>query len=201
MGKIQILSGALEANQTISTCGNHDLDSRYLATEVDPDPRGFLLSLKPPFPFNNELLNDRYWARNYAITTLPNGVVIVSLNSSAFHGGKPEEIDHGRVSRRTIDALAAELAGKSLHANQVQVFIRTSPFKRDNPQYSRAINVPLVSLTSDTLTLVDSALFGLRQIYREGFRYAKAGVLLHELQSTSIEHGELFGRDASRRRR
>lgn len=110
--KIQVLRGALEANQIISTCGNHDLDSRYLATEVDPDPRGFLLSLKPPFPFNDESLNDRYWARNYAITTLPNEVVIVSLNSSAFHGGKPEEIDHGRVSRRTIDALAAELASK-----------------------------------------------------------------------------------------
>jgi hypothetical protein len=44
-------------------------------------------------------------------------------------------------------------------------------------------------------------LFGLRQIYREGFRYAKAGVLFHELQSASIEQGELFGRDASRQAR
>ena len=97
-----------------------------------------------------------------------------------------------------VATAAARLRRQALHANQVQVFIRTSPFKRDDPQYSRAINVPLVSPTSDTLTLVDSALFGLRQIYREGFRYAKAGVLLHELQSTSIEQGELFGRDASR---
>lgn len=110
--KIHVLSHALRASQTISTCGNHDLDSRYLSKESDPDPKGFLLSLNPPFPFEDEPLNDRYWARNYAMATLSNGVVIVSLNSSAFHGGKPEEIDHGRVSRRTIDALCAELRGK-----------------------------------------------------------------------------------------
>jgi DNA polymerase V len=97
-------------------------------------------------------------------------------------------------------ATAAErLRRQGLSANHVQVFIRTSPFKTDDPQYSRAIYVPLVSPTSDTLALVDSALLGLRQIYREGFRYAKAGVLLHELQATSIQQGELFGRrrDAS----
>jgi DNA polymerase V len=97
-----------------------------------------------------------------------------------------------------VATAAQRLRRQELKANQVQVFIRTSPFKKDDPQYSRAINVPLVSPTSDTLTLVDSALLGLRQIYREGFRYAKAGVLLHELQATSVEQGELFGRDATR---
>jgi DNA polymerase V len=97
-----------------------------------------------------------------------------------------------------VATAAQRLRRQKLKANQVQVFIRTSPFKKEDPQYSRAINVPLVSPTSDTLTLVDSALFGLHQIYREGFRYAKAGVLLHELQATSVEQGELFGRDATR---
>ena len=93
-----------------------------------------------------------------------------------------------------IVATAAErVRTQALHANQVRVFTRTSPFKRDDPQYSRAINVEPVAPTSDTLTLFDSALFWLRQIYRDGFRYAKAGVLLHELQSISIEQGELFG--------
>jgi DNA polymerase V len=52
--------------------------------------------------------------------------------------------------------------------------MRTSPFKKEDPQYSRAINVPLASPTLDTLTLVDSALMGLRQIYYEGSRYANA---------------------------
>ncbi|WP_235527654.1 DUF4113 domain-containing protein [Burkholderia sp. Leaf177] len=97
-----------------------------------------------------------------------------------------------------VATAAQRLRRQELKANQVQVFIRTSPFKKDDPQYSRAINVPLVSPTSDTLTLVDSALLGLRQIYREGFRYAKAGALLHELQATSVEQGQLFGRDATR---
>lgn len=51
---------------------------------------------------------------------------------------------------------AERLGRQSLHANHVQVFIRTSPFKRDDPQYSRAINVPLVSPTSDMVYLAIS---------------------------------------------
>lgn len=77
--------------------------------DPDPDPKGGLLKLSPPFPFEDEHLANKYWAKNYAIITLRNGLVIATLNSSAYHGGKQEEILHGRVSRRTIDALSSDL--------------------------------------------------------------------------------------------
>ncbi|MDD5329615.1 MAG: metallophosphoesterase [Sulfuricella sp.] len=98
----------LQADQMVATCGNHDLDSRYLSNETDPDPKGALLSLSPRFPFEDSALSDKFWARNYAVLR-HNDVVIASLNTSAYHGGKQEEILYGRVSKRTIDALAAEL--------------------------------------------------------------------------------------------
>jgi DNA polymerase V len=75
---------------------------------------------------------------------------------------------------------------------QVLVFIRTSPF-RDDQQYSRSIVVPLRRSTADTGTVVQAAMLGLQSIFRPGFKYAKAGVMLLDLNSDLPEHqqGEL----------
>lgn len=76
----------------------------------------------------------------------------------------------------------------------VMVFIRTSPFRQD-PQYSRSINVPLRRPTADTACIVDAALAGLRTIYRPAINYAKAGVMLLDLQSDQVQQGELDWQD------
>lgn len=75
-------------------------------------------------------------------------------------------------------------------ASEVMVFIRTSPFRKD-PQYSRSIVVPLRRPTSDTGAIVQATVLGLRAIYCQGFKYAKAGVMLLDLQPDSIIQGEL----------
>ena len=73
---------------------------------------------------------------------------------------------------------------------QVLCFIRTSPFRSD-PQYSRSITVPLRRPSADTAQIVAAALAGLRAIYRPDYKMAKAGVMLLELQSDSIQQQEL----------
>ena len=75
-------------------------------------------------------------------------------------------------------------------ASEVMVFIRTSPFRKD-PQYSRSIVVPLRRPTADTGAIVQATVLGLRAIYCQGFKYAKAGVMLLDLQADSIIQGEL----------
>ncbi len=75
-------------------------------------------------------------------------------------------------------------------AGQVLVFIHTSPF-RNGPQYSRSITVPLRRPSSDTADLVAAALAGLRTIYRMGYPYAKAGVILLDFQPMTQQQGEL----------
>ena len=75
-------------------------------------------------------------------------------------------------------------------ASEVMVFIRTSPFRQD-AQYSRSVVVPLVRPAADTGAIVQAAVLGLRAIYQEGFKYAKAGVMLLELQPDSVRQGEL----------
>ena len=83
-----------------------------------------------------------------------------------------------------------KLRKQGSNANQVLCFIRTSPFRQD-PQYSCSINVPLRRPSADTAVIVSSALAGLRAIYKPGFKLAKAGVMLLDLQSDTVQQGEL----------
>ena len=103
------LREALGATELIATCGNHDLDSRYLSGVPDPDPKGALLALDPGFPFADEVRANKFWARNYAVVALGD-IVLVNVNTSAYHGGLQTEIDHGRISKKTIAAIRGELA-------------------------------------------------------------------------------------------
>ncbi len=76
-------------------------------------------------------------------------------------------------------------------AGQVLTFIHTSPFRRNDKQYSRSITVPLRSPTADSTALISTAVRGLRAIFKPGFNYAKAGVMLLDLQDDAVEQAEL----------
>jgi DNA polymerase V len=86
---------------------------------------------------------------------------------------------------------AEKLRAQSSHAAQILVFIHTSPHRRGEPQYSRAVTVPLHRSTADTALLLEAVLYGLRAIYREGFNFAKAGVHLLELCPANLNQYEL----------
>ncbi|CAM8664649.1 DinP Nucleotidyltransferase/DNA polymerase involved in DNA repair [Comamonadaceae bacterium] len=73
---------------------------------------------------------------------------------------------------------------------QVYVYIRTSPFRKDQ-QYSRSMVTPLRRPTADTAQIIKAALLGLSQVFKPGFNYAKAGVMLLELQPDSNQQTEL----------
>jgi DNA polymerase V len=93
-----------------------------------------------------------------------------------------------------VSAFASGTAGKlrkqSSLAGQLLVFIHTSPF-RPGPKYSRSITVPLRRPTADTNLLVAAAVAGLKVIYKPGYDYIKAGVMLLELQADTVHQGEL----------
>ena len=86
---------------------------------------------------------------------------------------------------------AEKLRAQDSAAGAVSVFIRTSPFRAQDPQYSRSVTVPMRRPTADTHALVGSAVMGLKSIYREGYRYAKAGVMLLDLQPAVQAQAEL----------
>lgn len=51
--------------------------------------------------------------------------------------------------------------------------------------------MPLLRATSDTVPIVHATLTGLRQIYRPGYAFIKAGVMLLDLHSARLRQGEL----------
>ena len=93
----------------------------------------------------------------------------------------------------TYIARAAEkLRAQGSVAGAVEVYIRTNPFSEKQAQYQRAIAVPLTCPTSDTVRLTRAALWGLKRIFRPGYAYQKAGVMLMDLSPAGQAQGMLF---------
>ena len=77
---------------------------------------------------------------------------------------------------------AAEKLRRQNHvAGAIQVFVQTNPFKPEEPQYNNGVTVKLLNPTNDTFNLAEAALYGLKKIYRLGYAYKKAGVMLTDL--------------------
>lgn len=91
---------------------------------------------------------------------------------------------------------AEKLRRQGSRAAQVLAFIRTSPFRRQDGQYSRSVVTPLPRPTDDSAALVRAALGGLQSIYRPGFCYARAGVVLLDLASAEPAQRELAWEEA-----
>jgi len=73
----------------------------------------------------------------------------------------------------------------------VQVFITTSAFRQRDAQHSPSVTMPLVRPTSDTRAVIGAAVQALAGMYRPGFNYAKAGVMLVDLRAQEQNQGEL----------
>ena len=91
-----------------------------------------------------------------------------------------------------IGRAAEKLRRQGSRAGAVQVYVRTNPFKEDHPQYQRGLTVPLPEPADDTRLLVRAALLGLRRIFKPGYAYQKAGVMLMDLTDARHTQAALF---------
>ena len=64
----------------------------------------------------------------------------------------------------------------------------------DAPQYSNSVTIPLPVATQNTAELIRYALRGIAQLFRAGYRYKKAGVLLTGLVPAQQVQTHLFDR-------
>ncbi|MBV2133252.1 translesion error-prone DNA polymerase V subunit UmuC [Pseudomonas sp. MAP12] len=87
---------------------------------------------------------------------------------------------------------AEKLRGQGDYCRLLQVYIRTSGFNPNEAHYGRTASVPLPCPSHDTRDLVQAALAGLESIYRPGYRYQKAGVVLMDFVSPGQIQGDLF---------
>ena len=85
-----------------------------------------------------------------------------------------------------------KLRAKGLRTRAVNVFIHTSPFDTQGQHYANSATAGLDRPTRDSGILVSCAVQGLERIYREGFAYQRAGVMLLDLVAEGAEQGLLF---------
>jgi len=89
------------------------------------------------------------------------------------------------VSQYTSRA-AEKLRRQSAVASQMSVFAHTSLFNQNEPSYSASRLVRLPRPTNDTRILAGTAIAAINSLYKPGFRYVKAGVMLFDI---GINHG------------
>lgn len=120
---------------------------------------------------------------------------------SRSFGTSLEVIEELREAVASHVATAAEkLRRQKSVAGAVYVFLLTNRFKEDDPQYNAGITVPMADACDDTLALTSAALKGLAAIFKPGFRYKKAGVMLTLLSDKATRQVTLFDNPTSRMR-
>lgn len=87
---------------------------------------------------------------------------------------------------------AERLRGEGQACSAVNVFIRTSLFNANDPCYTNAATAKLSTPASDTRTLLKTATDLFDSIYKEGYRYAKAGVMLGDFCDPNKIQLDLF---------
>jgi DNA polymerase V len=94
---------------------------------------------------------------------------------------------------RFCSRAAEKLRWQKLLAHRLSVFIRTSPFKSDQPYYERIASRQLSVASQDTRYLVNVSRELLETIFKPGYAYQKAGVQLDDFQSMqTIRQQDLF---------
>ncbi len=98
--------------------------------------------------------------------------------------------------REAVTAYTARAAEKLRRrqgstAGTILVFIETHRFN-DEPRYAAQKTIALPTPTTDTVQLLKAALAGLESLYRPGYRYQKAGVMLMDLQRAGTRQLDCF---------
>lgn len=87
--------------------------------------------------------------------------------------------------------VAEKLRSGGLAATVLTVSVMTNEF-RDDPQYRNSVTCSLPVGTNITSELIRAATEGLRTIFRKGYRYKKAGVMVTGLVSANQVQPDLF---------
>jgi len=105
---------------------------------------------------------------------------------SRSFGKKVESLDKLKESITTHCLNAAEKIRTDKQTTRaVTIFIRTSPFDKNRKYYSNSITIELPVATNNSIELVKTAISGLGKIYKYGYFYQKAGVILSKLRDAS----------------
>ncbi len=91
-----------------------------------------------------------------------------------------------------ISIAARKLRAQQSLAGQMQVFIFTNRHRNDKPQHIEGSLITFPSPTDSTIDMVKEGVRVLKELYREGYEYKKAGVVLYDISSKSASLYDMF---------
>ena len=104
---------------------------------------------------------------------------------SRSFGKKVESLEKLKESITTHCLNAAEkIRNDKQKTRSITVFIRTSPFNKNRKYYSNSLTIDLPIATNNSLELVKTAIEALKRIYKYGYFYQKAGIILSKLNES-----------------
>ncbi|TXB66204.1 Y-family DNA polymerase [Vicingus serpentipes] len=96
-----------------------------------------------------------------------------------------------RVSTFAVTC-AEKLRRQKSCTNLIMVFIHTNGHRKDLPQYSRHIMIKTDYPTNSSIDIVRFAVKGLKAIYKKGYQYKKAGVIVMGITPESEKQLNMF---------
>ena len=150
--------------------------------------------------FNNVVIY-RTWAELNGEDCVPNEAMTKkkSICTSRSFNGMISDLETIKIHVANYAARCAEkLRQQNTVASIVGVFLNTNYFRDDLPQYWQFREVSLPTASNSTTTIVKSAHGVLNEIYKEGYQYKKAGVIVMGIAPTSPIQLNLFDINAER---
>ncbi len=115
---------------------------------------------------------------------------IVSSRSFGKHITTYQQLSEA-ISEYAVRA-GEKLRKEKQKAKVVSIFIRTSPFKLDEPQYSNGVSGQLIVPSDDTRDFIELSQVLLKRIWKDDYRYAKAGIMLSDFYDSDNYQKSLF---------
>ena len=144
--------------------------------------------------FNNIVI-ERTWRELNGEDCVPNEEMAKkkSICTSRSFNGMITDLDGLRTHVSNYAARCAEkLRQQGTVASIVGVFLNTNAFREDLPQYWNFQEMRLVTPSSSTITIVKAANEVLQKLYRQGYHYKKAGVIVMGIGPNSHIQQDLF---------
>ena len=144
--------------------------------------------------FNNIVI-ERTWRELNGEDCVPNEEMAKkkSICTSRSFNGMITDLDGLRTHVSNYAARCAEkLRQQGTVASIVGVFLNTNAFREDLPQYWNFQEMRLVTPSSSTITIVKAANEVLQNLYRQGYHYKKAGVIVMGIGPNSPIQQDLF---------
>ena len=118
---------------------------------------------------------------------------------SRSFGKRVEKLQEMKEAVANYSLNASEkIRSESLNAKSITIFIRTSPFQSRFGYYSNSKTIDFPIATDNSIEIVKAAIEGLESIFKNGYRYQKAGVILTGL-SNSNEGENLFSSEKDKK--